>query len=126
MFYLCRRDLLKLIGVREFSSEATFQDPCQSFLLPEVCGHTTDSYIDYSNTYTCIPYSTKFLRRTHFAFFVDWAATANIKHTIFPVNIHYTKVALIRENYFYKTSVVTNLQNVCALTICRYQWEEIP
>ena len=31
-----RRDLLKLIGVREFSLEAMFQDPCQSFVLPEV------------------------------------------------------------------------------------------
>ena len=30
-----RRDLLKLIGVREFSLEASFQDPCQSFILPE-------------------------------------------------------------------------------------------
>ena len=31
-----RRDLLKLIGVREFSVEAIFEDPCQSFVLPEV------------------------------------------------------------------------------------------
>ena len=36
--YLIRRDLLKLIDVREFSLEATFQDPCQSFILPEVGG----------------------------------------------------------------------------------------
>jgi len=34
MFF--RRDLLKLIGVGEFSAEATFQDPCLSFILPEV------------------------------------------------------------------------------------------
>ncbi|KAK3734408.1 hypothetical protein QZH41_010067, partial [Actinostola sp. cb2023] len=31
-----RRDLLKLIGVGEFSAVATFQDPCLSFVLPEV------------------------------------------------------------------------------------------
>jgi DNA polymerase epsilon subunit 1 len=31
-----RRDLLRLIGVREFSPEANFQDPCRSFVLPEV------------------------------------------------------------------------------------------
>jgi DNA polymerase epsilon subunit 1 len=31
-----RRDLLKLIGVKEFSDEAIFQDPCLSFVLPEV------------------------------------------------------------------------------------------
>lgn len=31
-----RRDLLKLIGVREFSLEAAFKDPCQSLILPEV------------------------------------------------------------------------------------------
>ena len=31
-----RRDLLKLIGAREFSLEAIFQDPCRSFVLPEV------------------------------------------------------------------------------------------
>ena len=31
-----RRDLMKLIGVREFSLEAKFRDPCQSFVLPEV------------------------------------------------------------------------------------------
>ncbi len=27
---------MKLITVREFSLEATFRDPCQSFVLPEV------------------------------------------------------------------------------------------
>ena len=32
----CRRDLLKLINVREFSDEAAFRDPCLSFVLPEV------------------------------------------------------------------------------------------
>ena len=31
-----RRDLLKLIGVGEFSLEASFIDPCLSFVLPEV------------------------------------------------------------------------------------------
>lgn len=31
-----RRDLLKLIGVGEFSDEATWRDPCISFVLPEV------------------------------------------------------------------------------------------
>lgn len=32
-----RRDLLKLIGVGQFADEATFQDPCLSFVVPEVC-----------------------------------------------------------------------------------------
>ena len=31
-----QRDLLKLIGVGEFSSEASFNDPCLSYVLPEV------------------------------------------------------------------------------------------
>ena len=31
-----KRDLLKLIGVREFSAEAQFQDPCLSYIIPEV------------------------------------------------------------------------------------------
>lgn len=31
-----RRDLLRLLGVGEFSSEATFRDPCSSLVLPEV------------------------------------------------------------------------------------------
>ena len=31
-----RRDLLKLIGVREFAEEAVFRDPCCSFVLAEV------------------------------------------------------------------------------------------
>lgn len=34
--HIRRRDLLKLISVREFSDEATFRDPCLSFVLPEV------------------------------------------------------------------------------------------
>ena len=34
----CRRDLLKLISVKEFSDEAAFRDPCLSFVLPEVSG----------------------------------------------------------------------------------------
>lgn len=35
-FLILRRDLLKLIGVGEFSIEASFIDPCLSFVLPEV------------------------------------------------------------------------------------------
>ena len=31
-----RRDLLRLLGVGEFSAEATFRDPCSSLVLPEV------------------------------------------------------------------------------------------
>ena len=31
-----RRDLLKLIGVGEFGNDAVWQDPCISFILPEV------------------------------------------------------------------------------------------
>jgi len=31
-----RRDLLKLIGIGQFSDEANFQDPCLSFIVPEV------------------------------------------------------------------------------------------
>lgn len=31
-----RRDLLKLIGMGQFADEAIFQDPCLSFLVPEV------------------------------------------------------------------------------------------
>ncbi|KAB7504214.1 DNA polymerase epsilon catalytic subunit A [Armadillidium nasatum] len=38
-----RRDLLKLVGIGEFSPEAAWSDPCVSFLLPEVicrvCNH---------------------------------------------------------------------------------------
>ncbi|KAK7499885.1 hypothetical protein BaRGS_00008976, partial [Batillaria attramentaria] len=41
-----RRDLLKLIGVGEFSSEALFKDPCLSYVLPEIicksCNHIRD------------------------------------------------------------------------------------
>ncbi|KAL8598379.1 hypothetical protein ACOMHN_032656 [Nucella lapillus] len=41
-----RRDLLKLIGVGEFAAEATFVDPCLSYVLPEVicksCNHIRD------------------------------------------------------------------------------------
>lgn len=43
---LFRRDLLKLIGVREFSEEAIFQDPCQSFVLPEVICESCNSCRD--------------------------------------------------------------------------------
>ena len=32
-----RRDLLKLIGIGQFADEAVFQDPCLSFIVPEVC-----------------------------------------------------------------------------------------
>ena len=31
-----KRDLLKLIGVGEFSEEAQFADPCLSYVVPEV------------------------------------------------------------------------------------------
>jgi len=31
-----RRDLLKLIGVGEFSDTAAWKDPCTSFVIPEV------------------------------------------------------------------------------------------
>lgn len=31
-----KRDLLKLIGVGEFSNEALWQDPSLSYILPEV------------------------------------------------------------------------------------------
>ncbi|XP_014670833.1 PREDICTED: DNA polymerase epsilon catalytic subunit A-like [Priapulus caudatus] len=41
-----RRDLLKLVGVGEFSDEAIFRDPCLSYVLPEVickvCNHCRD------------------------------------------------------------------------------------
>ena len=49
--YVCvspffRRDLLKLIGVREFSEEAAFVDPCCSYVLASVicehCNHCRD------------------------------------------------------------------------------------
>ncbi len=36
LYFFCRHDLLKLIGVREFSEEAVFQDPCCSYILPGV------------------------------------------------------------------------------------------
>lgn len=31
-----RKNLLKLVHVREFSAEAAFEDPCRSFTLPNV------------------------------------------------------------------------------------------
>lgn len=31
-----KRDLLKLIGVGDFSDQAQFKDPCLSYILPEV------------------------------------------------------------------------------------------
>jgi len=41
-----RRNLLKLLGVREFALEAQFVNPCNSFVLPDVvcefCGHCRD------------------------------------------------------------------------------------
>ena len=41
-----RRNLLKLIGVGEFSDHAEWKDPCISFILPEVickqCNHCRD------------------------------------------------------------------------------------
>lgn len=32
-----KRDLLKLIGVGEFSDEAVWKDPCLSYVITEVC-----------------------------------------------------------------------------------------
>lgn len=43
--FLIRRDLLKLIGVGEFSEEAAFKDPCLSFVLPEVSQTLLASYL---------------------------------------------------------------------------------
>ncbi|WFD29904.1 DNA-directed DNA polymerase [Malassezia sp. CBS 17886] len=41
---ICRRNLLGLIGVREFSAAAEWRDPCQSFRLPWViCQFCNDS-----------------------------------------------------------------------------------
>ncbi|CAC5377738.1 POLE [Mytilus coruscus] len=41
-----KRDLLKLIGLGEFSEESQFRDPCLSYVLPEVickhCNHVRD------------------------------------------------------------------------------------
>ena len=41
-----KRDLLKLIGMGEFSDDAQFRDPCLSYVLPEVickhCNHIRD------------------------------------------------------------------------------------
>ncbi|GFN92310.1 DNA polymerase epsilon catalytic subunit a [Plakobranchus ocellatus] len=41
-----KRDLLKLVGIGEFSSEAVFMNPCLSFILPEIicksCSHIRD------------------------------------------------------------------------------------
>jgi DNA polymerase epsilon subunit 1 len=43
---LLRRDLLNLIGVREFSDEANFTNPCETFCLQQVicdfCNHCQD------------------------------------------------------------------------------------
>ena len=41
-----RKNMLRLIGVREFAEEAKFANPCVSFALPEVvcmfCNHCRD------------------------------------------------------------------------------------
>uniref|UniRef100_A0A3P8VY69 DNA polymerase epsilon catalytic subunit n=1 Tax=Cynoglossus semilaevis TaxID=244447 RepID=A0A3P8VY69_CYNSE len=37
--YVCRRDLLRLVDVGEFSDDAQFCDPCHSYILPEVICH---------------------------------------------------------------------------------------
>ncbi|KAJ8316138.1 hypothetical protein KUTeg_006152 [Tegillarca granosa] len=41
-----KRDLLKLIGIGEFSNDADFRDPCLSYVMPEVicksCNHIRD------------------------------------------------------------------------------------
>lgn len=40
---LMRRNLLRLVHVREFSTEAVFRDPCLSFTLPNViCTYCND------------------------------------------------------------------------------------
>ena len=43
---LLRRDLLNLIGIREFSDDANFTNPCEAFSLPQVicdfCNHCQD------------------------------------------------------------------------------------
>lgn len=36
LVFIFRRDLLRLLGIGEFSLEATFRDPCSSLVLPEV------------------------------------------------------------------------------------------
>ena len=46
-YRIYRRDLLRLIGGREFSIEANFQDPCRSFVLPEVGHMSCDNYVIY-------------------------------------------------------------------------------
>lgn len=43
-----RKNLLKLVHVREFSAEAAFEDPCRSFTLPNVICR-------YQMTWTCAP-----------------------------------------------------------------------
>lgn len=34
-----KRDLLRLVDVGEFSDDAQFRDPCNSYILPEVICH---------------------------------------------------------------------------------------
>lgn len=34
-----KRDLLRLVDVGEFSEDAQFRDPCNSYILPEVICH---------------------------------------------------------------------------------------
>ena len=42
-----KRDLLKLIGVGDFSEEAHFVDPCLSYILPEVGPNKSNGFIQF-------------------------------------------------------------------------------
>jgi hypothetical protein len=43
---IMRKNLLKLVHVREFSAEAEFKDPCLSFTLPNViCRYAFSSLV---------------------------------------------------------------------------------
>lgn len=37
-----KRDLMKLIGIGEFSDVAVWKDPCTSFVIPEVFAYSLD------------------------------------------------------------------------------------
>ena len=51
-----KRDLLKLIGVGEFSDEAHWKDPCLSYVITEVCLSyvMTDFCLFYVITEVCL------------------------------------------------------------------------
>ena len=48
--FIIRRDLLRLLGVGEFSAEATFRDPCSSLILPEVSRHCQSVVFQFLRT----------------------------------------------------------------------------